>query len=48
MRYLSLVWKDEESPILKDTRIKGLHVGQTDVTLNEMWKETPKVTNRRI
>jgi len=48
MRYLSLVWKDEESPILKDTRIKGLHVGQTDVTLNEMWKETPKVINRRI
>jgi hypothetical protein len=47
-RYLSIVWKDEDSPILKDSRIKGLHVGQTDVTLNEMWKETPKVTNRRI
>jgi hypothetical protein len=48
MRYLSIVWKDEDSPILKDTRIKGLHVGQTDVTLNEMWKETPKITHRRI
>jgi len=47
-RYLSIVWKDEDSPILKDNRIKGLHVGQTDVTLNEMWKETPKQTNRRI
>ena len=47
-RYLSIVWKDEDSPILKDSRIKGLHVGQTDVTLNEMWKETPKITNRRI
>ena len=47
-RYLSIVWKDEDSPILKDNRIKGLHIGQTDVTLNEMWKETPKVTNRRI
>ena len=47
-RYLSLVWKDEDSPILKDNRIKGLHVGQTDVTLNEMWKETPKQTHRRI
>ena len=47
-RYLSIVWKDEDSPILKDTRIKGLHVGQTDVTLNEMWKETPKIVNRRI
>ena len=48
MRYLSIVWKDEDSPILKDTKIKGLHVGQTDVTLNEMWKETPKIVNRRI
>ena len=47
-RYLSIVWKDEDSPILKDTRIKGLHVGQTDVTLNEMWKQTPKITNSRI
>ena len=47
-RYLSIVWKDEDSPILKDTKIKGLHVGQTDVTLNEMWKETPKETKRRI
>ena len=48
MRYCSIVWKDEDSPILKDSRIKGLHVGQTDVTLNEMWKETPKITHRRI
>ena len=48
MRYCSIVWKDEDSPILKDSGIKGLHVGQTDVTLNEMWKETPKQTFRRI
>jgi len=47
-RYLSIVWKDEDSPILKDSRVKGLHVGQTDVTLNEMWKETPKSTVKRI
>ena len=47
-RYLSIVWKDEDSPILKDTRIKGLHVGETDVTLNEMWKSTPKQTFKRI
>ena len=47
-RYLAIVWKDEDSPILKDSRVKGLHVGQTDVTLNEMWKETPKQTFRRI
>jgi hypothetical protein len=47
-RYLSLVWKDEDSPILKDSRVKGLHVGQTDVTLEQLWKETPKTVNRRI
>jgi hypothetical protein len=47
-RYLSIVWKDEDSPILNDARPKGLHVGQTDVTLNEMWKSTPKITNTRI
>ena len=48
MRYLSIVWQDEETPILKDNRIKGLHVGETDVTLNELWKQTPKITDRRI
>ena len=47
-RYLSIVWKDEESPILKDNRITGLHVGQTDVSLNELWKQTPKSTFKRI
>jgi hypothetical protein len=47
-RYLSIVWKDEDSPILKDQRITGLHVGQTDVTLDEMWKMTPKQVTRRI
>ena len=48
MRYLSIVWQDEETPILKDNRIKGLQVGETDVTLNELWKQTPKITDRRI
>jgi hypothetical protein len=48
MRYCSIVWKDEEGPILKDNRITGLHVGQTDVTLDEMWKQTPKQTIKRI
>jgi len=47
-RYLSIVWKDEDSPILKDNRVKGLHVGQTDVSLDELWKQTPKSTVKRI
>jgi hypothetical protein len=48
MRYLAIVWKDEELPAHKDNRITGLHVGQTEVTLNELWKETPKQLNRRF
>ena len=47
-RYLSIVWKDEEIPAHKDDRIVGVHVGQTEVTLEQLWKETPKIINRRI
>jgi len=47
-RYLSIVWKDEEKPTVKDESIKGLHVGKTEVTLEQLWKETPKIMNRRI
>jgi hypothetical protein len=48
MRYLSIVWKDEDKPAIKDDRIRGIRVGKTEVTLEEMWKETPKIINRRI
>jgi hypothetical protein len=48
MRYLAIVWKDEELPEHKDDRITGLHVGQTEVTLEQLWKETPKQLNRRF
>jgi hypothetical protein len=47
-RYLSIVWKDEEPPAHKDDRIIGVHVGETEVTLNDLWKETPKQTFRRF
>ena len=47
-RYLSIVWKDEDSPILKDSRVKGLHVGQTDVTLRELWNQPQIKRNDRI
>ena len=46
-RYLAIVWKDEDKPAIQDDRIVGVHVGQTEVTLDEMWKETPKQLNRR-
>ena len=47
-RYLSIVWKDEAKIPQKDEPIRGLSVGQTDVSLNEMWKNTKSVVNRRI
>ena len=47
-RYLAIVWKDEDSPILKDSRIKGLHVGETDVTLRELWNQPQPRRNDRI
>lgn len=47
-RYLSLVWKDEAKMITADSPIRGLFVGQTDVSLNDMWKETSTKTNIRI
>ena len=47
-RYLSIAYREEEKPILKDHIIKGLFVGQTDVTLNEMWAVSPKPRSGRI
>ena len=48
MRYLAIVWKDEDVAVKQDDRIRGIHVGKTEVTLDEMWKETPKQLNRRF
>ena len=47
MRYLAIVWRDEEIAIKQDDRIIGVHVGQTEVTLEQLWKETPKQLTRR-
>jgi hypothetical protein len=40
-RMLSIAWREEEKALPKDETIKGLFVGQTDVTLNDMWKTNP-------
>ena len=47
-RMLAIAWSEEHKEVVRDKPIKGLHVGQTDVTLNEMWAQTPKRTNSRI
>jgi hypothetical protein len=45
---LAIAWSEEHKEVTRDKPITGLHVGQTDVTLNEMWAQTPKRTNGRI
>jgi phage terminase large subunit len=47
-RYLSIVWKDEAKIKQKDDPIKGVFVGKTDVSLNDLWKEKQVVTRGRI
>jgi len=40
-RMMSIAWREEEKALPKDDAIRGLLVGQTNVTLNEMWKSNP-------
>lgn len=47
-RYLSLVWKDEAKIVTPNEPIRGVFVGKTDVSLNDLWKDTKVRTNGRI
>jgi len=47
-RMLAVAWKEEEKPAIKDDRITGLTIGENEVTLNELWKQTPQTITRRI
>jgi hypothetical protein len=47
-RMLSIAWKEEAKLPHKDDAIKGLFVGQTDVSLNDLWKDTKVKTAGRI
>jgi hypothetical protein len=47
-RYLALTWKDEAKIVDPEAPIRGVFVGQTDVSLNELWKETKVKTDKRI
>jgi hypothetical protein len=47
-RYLALTWKDEAKIVTAEDPIKGVFVGQTDVSLNDLWKETKVKANNRI
>jgi hypothetical protein len=47
-RYLALTWKDEVKIVDPEAPIRGVFVGQTDVSLNDLWKETKVKINNRI
>jgi hypothetical protein len=47
-RYLALTWKDEAKIVTAEDPIRGVFVGQTDVSLNDLWKETKTKANNRI
>jgi len=47
-RMLSIAWKEEAKIPSKDDAIRGLFVGQTDVSLNDLWKDTKVKTAGRI
>lgn len=46
-RYLSIVWKDEAKIVTKDEPIRGVFVGKTDVSINDLWKENKTKSNQR-
>ena len=47
-RMLSIAWKEEAKLPSKDDSIKGLFIGKTDVSLNDLWKDTKVKTAGRI
>jgi hypothetical protein len=44
---LSVAWRDEAEIAKQNAPIRGIVVGQNEVTLEEMWKSTPRITNQR-
>jgi hypothetical protein len=46
-RYLSIVWKDEAKIVTKEEPIRGVFVGKTDVSINDLWKENKTKSNQR-
>jgi hypothetical protein len=47
-RMAAVAWKEEAKLPHKDDSIKGLFVGKTDVSLNDMWKQQPQISKGRI
>jgi hypothetical protein len=47
-RMAAVAWKEQARLPHKDDSITGVFVGQTDVSLNDLWKANPKPTTGRI
>ena len=47
-RMLSIAWREEEHKPVNPYDIRGVTVGNNDVTMNEMWASTPKPSKGRI
>ena len=47
-RYLAVCWREEYKETIEDKPIKGLTVGENEVTLDELWAMQPKQLNKRI
>jgi hypothetical protein len=46
-RMLAIAWKEEARIVTKEEPIRGVFVGKTDVTINDLWKETKTKVNQR-
>lgn len=47
-RMLSIAWREEEHKPVNPYDVRGITVGNNDVTMNEMWASTPKPSKGRI
>jgi hypothetical protein len=47
-RMLAIAWREEEHKPVNGGEIRGIVVGNNDVTMNEMWASTPKPSQGRI
>jgi hypothetical protein len=46
-RMLSIAWKEEARIVTKEEPIRGVFVGKTDVSINDLWKENKTKSNQR-
>jgi phage terminase large subunit len=46
-RMLSVAWQDEAEIARQNAPIRGITVGQNEVTLEEMWKTAPQIKHQR-